>query len=218
MKNKLLTFALALSFAASVTACGSTPAKSDEQPQAASNNNVKEDENEDAASDDESDLDELDALGDIEVDKGLFNVELTIPADYIGDQTQDELDQIADEYGYQSITLNSDGSATYKMTKSQHKALIEEYRTTINEGIDEMIGSEDYPNITKIESNEDFTEFTVTTKSTELDMNETLSPMIFYAYGGMYSIFTGETVDNISITYINEDTGEVISTSNSKDL
>lgn len=219
MKNKLLTFMLALSLTTSVTACGATQPKDEEQPQTSTNDDAETDDAENESSEDtETDMDELDALGDIEVDKGIFDVELTLPADYIGEQTQEDLDKIAEEHGYQSITLNSDGSATYKMTKSQHKALMEEYRTTIKDGMNDMIGSEDYPNITKVEANDNFTEFTVTTKSTELDLNESLCPIVFYAYGEMYSILSDETVENISITFVNEDTGEVISTANSKDM
>lgn len=37
-------------------------------------------------------------------------------------------------------------------------------------------------------------------------------------YGGMYSIFEGKEVDNIHISYVNAETGDIISESNSKDL
>ena len=49
-------------------------------------------------------------------------------------------------------------------------------------------------------------------------MNESLSSIVFFAYGGMYSVFSDETVDNISVTFINDDTGEVITTSNSNEM
>ena len=83
--------------------------------------------------------------------------------------------------------------------------------------MNEMVGSENYPNFTKIEANENFTEFTVTTKSAELDMNESFSTMAFYMYGGLYGVFSGENVSNISVTFINADTGQVIETANSSD-
>ena len=165
----------------------------------------------------EGDLSELDALGDIEVDEGLFDVELTIPADYVGETTQEELDAIAAEDGYHSITLNEDGSATYVMTKKQHKAMMEEMTISINDSLAEMVGSENYPNFTDIKANDDFTEFTITTKSTELDMMESFSVLAFYMYGGMYNIFNGTPVDNVSVTFINADSGVVISTANSAD-
>ena len=62
------------------------------------------------------------------------------------------------------------------------------------------------------------TEFTVTTKSSALDMNESFSTMAFYMYGGMYNIFNGTEVDNIHVDFVNADSGEIISSSDSKNL
>lgn len=164
-------------------------------------------------------VDELDALGDVEVEKNLFNVTITIPADYVGEEaTQAELDKVCEEKGYKSITLNEDGSATYVMTKAQHKEMMDETCALIDQSLNEMIGSESYPNITAIEANEDYTEFVVTTKSAELDMAEAFSVMGFYIYGGLYAIYNGVEVDNISVKFVNADTGKVISESNSADL
>ncbi len=146
------------------------------------------------------------------------DLQLDIPAEFVGEQTQEDLNKIAEEYGIKSITLNDDGSATYVMTSKQHEEFLNKYKKEINDSLNELIGSESYPNFTKIETNDNFTEFTITTKSTSLDMNESFSIMAFYMYGGLYSVFSGETVDNVSVTFVNEATGEVISTSNSKDM
>ena len=103
------------------------------------------------------------------------------------------------------------------MTKAQHSKLLEETRTSINSSLAEMVGSDEYPNFTNIEANDDFTEFAITTKSTKLDLAESFSVIGFYMYGGMYAIFNGTEVENISVKFINADTGEVISESNSSD-
>ena len=159
----------------------------------------------------------LDDIGDVEVDQGLFNVKITVPSTYIEGQTQDDLNKTAEEKGYQSITLNDDGSATYVMTKQQHQEMMSEMTDSINSTLSALVGSEDYPNFTAIEANDNFSEFTITTTSTELDMSESFSVLMFYMYGGMYNIFNGTEVDNIAVTFINADTNEVISTSNSSD-
>jgi len=160
----------------------------------------------------------LEALGDIDVDKGLFNVTLTIPKDFIGETTQEELDDLAKKKGIKSITLNSDGSATYVMNKAQHEELISDVRKSINDSLQEMIGSENYPNITAISANDDFTNFTVTTKNKEPDFAESFAVMALYMYGGMYAVFSGEEVDNIHVEFVNADSGEVISSGDSKDM
>lgn len=160
---------------------------------------------------------DLDAIGSIEVDNGLFDVELTIPKDYVGDVTQEDLDAEASEKGYKSATLNEDGSATFTMTKKQHKQMLDETKDSINSSLEDLIGSEEYPNFTDIKANDNYTSFTITTKSTELDMAESFSVMIFYTYGGMYNIFAGTPVDNVYVEFVNADSGDVIASSNSKD-
>lgn len=165
-----------------------------------------------------SDLDTIAAVGDIEVDEGLFNVEMTIPQDLIGETTQEDLDKIKEENGYKSVTLNSDGSVTYVMTKKQHSELMEQTKQAIDEGLNEIVTSEDYPNIVAIEANKDYTNFKVTTKTDEISLAESFTTLAFYMYGGMYNIYNGTSVDNIEIEWINESTGEVYNTSNSKDM
>jgi hypothetical protein len=162
--------------------------------------------------------DNLEAMGGVGVEKGLFNVELTIPAQFVGEQTQEELNELSKKMGYKSITLNEDGSAKYILTKQQHKDMMAELNTNINTSLSEMIGSEDYPNYTDITANENFTEFVITTKSTELSMTENFSALGLYMYGGMYNIFNGTPVDNVSVKFINTDTGAEITTMNSKNM
>ena len=152
----------------------------------------------------------LDALGDINVDEGIFDVNLTIPAEYVGDATQEDLDQQAAEYEYK-VTKNDDGTATYTMTKTQHKKILDDMANSINSTLSEYVNSEDYPNITNITANENFTSYTITTKSTEPDMNESLLPMALYVHSGVYFIFAGEDVDNVHVDFVNADTGETIS-------
>lgn len=158
----------------------------------------------------------LEAVGDVKVDKGIFDVKLEIPADFVGNSTQEDLDKKAAEYGYKA-TLNADGSATYEMTKSQHKKMMEDYAASLNESMAKMVGSESCPNVTDVKANEDFTSFTITTKNTEPDLGESMSVMSLYVMSGAYNIFNGTPVDNVHIDFVNADSGEVISSTDSKD-
>ena len=162
-------------------------------------------------------MSDLEAIGDIKVEQELFDVTITVPADFVGTITQEELDAKSVENGYKA-TLNDDGSVTYVMTKKQHTQMMDDISKSLNDSLAEMVGSEDYPNITAITANADFTKFTVTTKNTEPDFAESFAVIAFYTYGGMYHIFNGTTVDNILVEYVNADSGEVISTANSKDM
>lgn len=161
---------------------------------------------------------ELESLGNIDVNDNIFDVKLTIPAKFLENKTQEELDAITKKEGYKEITLNEDGTATYVMTKNQHKKLLKEMSDTINEALQDMVNSEDYQSITDIKVNDNFTDFTITTTHEELDLNESMVILSLYMYGGMYSIFEGKEVDNIHVSYVNAETGNIISESNSKDL
>lgn len=155
----------------------------------------------------------------IEVDENLLTVELTIPSDFVGETTQEELNQtVEEEDGLKSITLNEDGSATYVMTKKKHKEMMSEIKTGIDEELQAMVGSEDYPNFTKVEANEDYTSFTITTTSSELDLAESFSVMNFYVQGGLYNVFNGTPADNIHVDFVNATSGEIIESSDSSDM
>lgn len=213
MKRKLIALMLVGALSCTTIACSNNSSTPKEEVE--TTNEITEQDK--SSSGDESATDDLDALGDIEVEKELFDVEITLPADYVGETTQEELDAKALEYGYK-VVLNEDGSATYTMTKSQHKKFLADYKESLDAALQEMVGSEDYPNFTDISANDNFTEFTITTTSTELDFNESFSVLAFYMYGGIYNMFSGEKIDNVHVDFVNAETGEIISSSDSADM
>ena len=214
MNNKLVLLVAVSMLTLSACSSKDTSTTTTTQSESQSAESISESQTQEVESTDS----DLTSLGEIEVDEGIFNVELTVPSDFVEAQTQEELDKLSKERGFKSITLNEDGSATYVMSKKQHQELLSEYRELINSSLNEMIGSEDYPNFTNIETNDNYTEFTITTKNTELDMVESFSVIGFYMYGGLYNVFSGEEVDNISVTFINANTGDIINIANSSDL
>lgn len=148
----------------------------------------------------------------LNVEKNLFSVTLTYPASMVDEgTTQDSLNnEISGIDGIKSATLNEDGSVTYIMTKAYHKQIVDDMAQTIDESMAEMVGSADYPNFTKVEANEDYTVFTVTTKSKALSLDESLSLLQFYTEGAFYSVVSGNDADSIHVDFVNADTGEVI--------
>ena len=65
---------------------------------------------------------------------------------------------------------------------------------------------------------QDYTPFKVTVNTEELGLMESMSVLGLYTYAGMYHIFNGTEVDNISVQFINETTGEVIEEADSADM
>ena len=132
-------------------------------------------------------------------------------------RTQADLDANVSAGKFLSAKLNDDGSVTYKMTKGQHKEVMEGIKESIEEALDEMIASEDYSS-TKIEPNSDFTKFKVTTTSSELNLAESFSVLAFYMYGGMYNVFNGTEVENIAVEFVSGATGQIIKGASSRDI
>ncbi|MBS7528769.1 hypothetical protein KHM83_19055 [Fusibacter paucivorans] len=222
MKIKLLAMMMTLTL---VLAGCSTSAPNDgiqEEPDNQTEATVESSESEHESADEqlesENELEALEAIGEIKTEEGLFEVELTFPSQFVGEATQETLNETAKENGFKSITLNEDGSATYVMTKKKYDAFIAETKLSFETALDEMVGSEDFPSIVSIEANDNFTEFVVVTKNETLSLAESFSSMSFYIMGGIYSIFDGEEVDNINVKFINEDSGEIISESNSSEM
>ena len=198
---------LALIMAIPLTACGGDGEQDpEESTQASAQPEVSES---------VTPIEDLDGL---EVEQGIFNVEITVPADFLDEGiTQADLDAEAEESGFKSATLNSDGSATYVMTKSQHNEMMQGISESIDQALSDMENSEDYPTFTDVTANDDYTEFTVTTTATELGLTESFSTLAFYIYGGMYHAFNGTNVDDISVIFVNADSGEIIDEAHSSD-
>lgn len=209
MKKKLLALTLAL---ATLTCTGCSDSAADATP----NTTEAEDTIQETSADTTVTVEPTQES--VEIEKNLFNVTITIPASYAGEITQEELDKEVSEKGYKSATLNDDGSVTYKMSKSQHKQMMEELKQNINDSLAEMIGAEDYPNFKDVQANDDYTLFTVTTSSESLNMAESFSVMSLYLYGGLYNFYNGTTIDNIHVDFVNAETGEIFTSSDSKDM
>lgn len=231
--NRMLVLLLFMSIGINLIACGtggrtdtsSTETTSTESAEAATTENVAAANTEITESAEEADsttnaYSSLEAAGNIDVDENLLSVTVTLPAGYTDpEMTQDDYDAAAKEAdGIKSATLNEDGSVTYVMTKARHRQMLQELEEQYAALNNDMIGSEDFPNITDIKANDDFTEFTVTTTSTELSLMESMSVLQFYMEGGMYGIMSGKIVDNVHVDYVNAETGEIIDTADSSDL
>ncbi len=215
MKKKVL--AVLLTSVLCISGCGGAGASSATSKETSEKVSVATSVAETEPSGDEDTDKELEALGEVEVEKELFDVKLTVPADLVGETTQEELEKTVGDTVH-TVTLNDDGSVTYVMSKKQHKEFLKQTKESFQKTLDEMTNSEDYPNFEKITPNDDFTSFKVEIKSQELDMNEYFSTYVFMMYGEMYSIFSGKNVDNIHVDFVNVDSGDVFESFDSKDL
>lgn len=212
MTKRILIFLLTICCTLSFSSCGN---KEDSTTKQTTENST---ESTPSTASDASSTDSLEAIGNVDVDENLIDVTITIPSDIIGEVTQEELDESTKNKGYKSATLNEDGSVTYVMTKKQHKELLSVISEEIDKGTSELVGSDTLPDVTSITANDNYTLFTITTKNSETSISEVYSVATFYSFGGMYSAFSGEDIDNIHVDFINAESGELIESYDSKDL
>ncbi|MGI5894994.1 MAG: hypothetical protein ACOX6P_10460 [Candidatus Merdivicinus sp.] len=218
--KKMLSIILSILIVSCFTSCGeknnSSVETSEVSNSVSSTVSTSEDSSEtDTSSEETHSLDELSGLN---VDQKLFDVEITIPADFVEEgMTQADLDQEVEEAGFQSAVLNEDGSVTYVMTKDQHQKMMEEMKSSLDQSLSEMIDPETFPTFQNITSNDDYTEFTVQISSSEIGFAEGMSVLGFYMISGVYHAFNGTQPDDIVVKFVDAD-GNVIDESHSSEL
>ena len=97
----------------------------------------------------------------LKVDKGLLNVEVTIPASFLEGQDIDTVIAEAKNEGIKEVIKNDDGSLTYKMSKSEHKKMMKEMEEGIIKSVEEIKTGEDFTSIKDVSYNKSFSEFTL---------------------------------------------------------
>lgn len=161
----------------------------------------------------------ISAIGDIEAGVVGDNIAILLPSDFVGEITQEKLDEIVDkDDGFISATLNADGSVSYVLTPEKCNEMRFEMQGSIEQTLQEILDSPDYPNIESISHNEDFTEYTITCSSEDLNLTESFLPLSLYVSSGMYFQFLIDKPDNVYITYVNSTTGKAFYESNAQEL
>ena len=151
----------------------------------------------------------------VEVEKGLFDVTVTLPAAMIEADDIEATIAEAKEMGVKEVVVNDDGSLTYKMSKSTHGKMMRELREGFDEAAAEIINGEDFVSIKEIKSNKDLTAITLIVEKeayeNSLDGFASFGLALIAMY---YQLFDGVQEGDISVTINIEDfnTGEVFNT------
>ena len=151
----------------------------------------------------------------LNVDKGILNVDVTLPASFFIDSTEEEIIAEAKENGVTETVVNKDGSVTYTMSKSKYKEMMKEMGDSVVSTIDEIVNSGDYTSIKEISYNEDFTEFDVKVNRQQyeegFDGFAIIGLVIVSTY---YSAFEGKSGEDLQTIFnmVDETTGEIYDT------
>ncbi len=172
-----------------------------------------------AASPTDLPAEELEALGDIEVDTGLLTVTVTIPSDLALGTTQAEIDAAIAEGEVLEGSINDDGAVTYVMSSAQHTTALDELRA----GIDEMVAEDEKTNpglYDEVTFNDDMSEFDIVVSSEQAyrdSMSMMTMSLLFSA--AIFQVFAGvqEEDRGVILTFIDGETGETFDTYDSRD-
>lgn len=137
----------------------------------------------------------------VAVEKGLLNVEITLPASFFEDDDIDEVIESAKADGVSEVTKNEDGSLTYQMSKTKHKEMLKEMKESILEYVDELENSDDFPSIQEVTYKKGFKEFTLTVDKEIFENSfDGFATLGLGMIGMYYQVFEGGNLEKSKVT------------------
>lgn len=162
-----------------------------------------------------------DPKSSVEVNKKIINKEVTLSKDFLEmaeiDDPQASIDELINEKIIKSGKVNNDGSVTYVMTPSQHKAYMKSLKESFEEGNKDLI-NDSVNSILDIKPSDDFSKFDIYVDPNSYSSLDSLMAIAFYIQGGYYRMFNGDKDTNVIVNFINNDTKEIIESGNSAQL
>lgn len=142
-------------------------------------------------------------------------VEVTIPSSFFegGDPEQIAAEAESEDMG--EATVNDDGSITYIMSSDQHEAMMQELGSAMDNTVNNITDSGEYPSIQAVEASRNYNLFTVLVDREAYESSfDGFATMTLGLTGSLYQLFDGADADNyeVNINIEDIDTGEVFDT------
>ena len=123
-----------------------------------------------------------------------------------------------EEVDFKDVTINEDGSVTFKMSKSDHNKMMDEMLKSIDSSIAEITqNKEDYPNVIDITHDKDLLNWKIKMSSTEQNISESFLCFGLDIQSIFYHAYNGDEQADVVVDYVDED-GNVFDTWSSKAL
>jgi len=146
----------------------------------------------------------------VEVDQGLLNVKITLPAFIFEDMTDFDPEAYTEENGFKETVVNEDGSITITMSKRRHSELLDEMVTEIENTFETLIESEDTPYVKEITSSDGYRTVTVRVDKEGYENSWDMTPLSIYFNVVFYQIFD-DAEPYCEVIIEDVETGEVLS-------
>ena len=139
---------------------------------------------------------------------GLIN--LYIPAEFIGDMSEEDILANAEEMGVQEVYPQEDGSVVYVMTEEAHQKMLKELTDAIDQSLAELTeGEEAVASIRSINHDGDYSNFEFVIDRSVEDGAESLYALSLTLYGVYYQVYSGIPEPDCVVTLKDAVTGEV---------
>lgn len=119
---------------------------------------------------------------------------LTFPAAYFSDKTAEEVQAALQEKGCTDIKANENGSYTVTMPIAKYNELVDSTHAAVAEQFDGMPNSEDWPTITAIDYDDQFSTVKLTLSSSQVGFQEAFAPFAVGVVSCMYQQIAGQPV------------------------
>jgi len=148
----------------------------------------------------------------VEVDKGLMNVEITIPLELLGEESEEFEKDLKEEWDGKIIDKD-DTSLTVKMSKKEHSKMLKEFNEDIESVFQDIVEDEEFASIKDITANKDFTAIKITVDQEAFENSLDSFSIFSLGFSSMfYQVFDGKDIEKekITIEVIDEETNEII--------
>ena len=154
-----------------------------------------------------------------EVDPSTAIVAVTLPPLFSAEKTDDEITVEAAAQGVFDISINDDGSITYRMTMDERDRLLAEAKSDAEHELAALTEGEGAaPSFRGLSYGPEFQEFTVKVDPALWDSTHSFWSMEIYKPALRYQAVNGVPLDDLRVVvkYVDMDTGELIFESDSR--
>lgn len=135
---------------------------------------------------------------------------VTFPAAFFEDESPEDVQSTLQEQGCTDIVVNDDGSYTATMLLDAYNRIVDSWHENVVDHLDGMPNSEDWPTITAIDYDDQFSNVTLTISSSQIGLNEAFAPLQVGIVACMYQQFAGQPV-NCVVSIVDQSGAELSS-------
>jgi outer membrane murein-binding lipoprotein Lpp len=142
-----------------------------------------------------------DAKETVEVDEGLLNTTLPLPATFFKEAEPATVIENAKKQGVKEVTKNDDGSYTYTMSNKVYKKMLGDIAASVEESITSLKSGENFTSIKDVEYDKNFTEFTlIVDKEAFQSSMDSFAALAISISAMMYQTFSGLESEALKVT------------------